>query len=176
MHRLIESLLTGTCKSNMDESHKWLDSGALHRFSAKGSIRRPLQHALRAERTNVYIPTLNDFLFTHSTDEHLYMHTSLSLMVVCYMYVDVQKNESRVLQKEEQAKYITYYIFMLCACIHGLMLTCTNTVKIVRAKMAVTCCSLRRHSFGVASWPLPSISSVKRSSASEKATAPLRPL
>ena len=70
------------------------------------------------------------------------------------------------------------YNSIMYVCTHlWLLLTCTNTVKIVRPKMAATCCSLREHSFSDGSGTPPSpVKLVKRSRAREKATAPLRPL
>ena len=57
------------------------------------------------------------YLRTVQIDEHVYMHTSLSLMVVCYMYVDVQKN-LKVEYCKRKNKLNTYILHLHALCMH----------------------------------------------------------
>ena len=116
VHRFIESLLSYACQSEVDESHKWFNSGALCRMKCKG------QHKAPTTGLHKQLKGLHN-MYTSKSKQNMFLGIGMD---------------------SSQATYNS----IMYVCTHlWLLLTCTNTVKIVRPKMAATCCSLREHSF-----------------------------
>lgn len=121
VHRFIESLLPCTCQSNMDESHKWLDSGALHKVQCKGQHKAPTTACIKSWKDKcIHSYTLDDLLLMHSTDEHfIYIHTSRSLMVVCYTYVHRYANNLKEEYCKRKNKLIHNILHLHVLCMHS---------------------------------------------------------